>query len=88
MKILERGGHLQRAGRGEGRWAFELTAGVAGAPPKGARDRTPAEGTGLGLANVCQRLSARFGETADCHFGPTGDGGYRVLMHLPANRDG
>ena len=61
---------------------------TCGAPPKGARDRSPPEGTGVGLANVCQRLIARFGDAADCHFGPTPDGGYRVSMHVPANRDG
>ena len=36
------------------------------------RRRLPAathEGTGLGLANVCQRLDARFGSRASCRFG-------------------
>jgi hypothetical protein len=41
------------------------------------------EGTGLGLTNVCQRLSARFGSEADCRFGPTPGGGYKVTLTMP-----
>ncbi len=40
------------------------------------------EGTGLGLANVCQRLEAHYGERADCRFGPS-PGGYKVSIALP-----
>ena len=40
------------------------------------------EGTGLGLANVCQRLEAHYGERADCRFGPI-PGGYQVSIALP-----
>ena len=43
-------------------------------------------GTGVGLNNVCQRLSTRFGDAAECEFGPTADGGYRVAMTLPLDR--
>ncbi|QIL02880.1 sensor histidine kinase [Sphingomonas sinipercae] len=46
------------------------------------------EGTGLGLANVCQRLHARFGSRAQCNFGPTNDGGYRVALTLPVDNRG
>ena len=44
------------------------------------------DGTGVGLANVCARLQARFGPSAKCDFGPTPDGGYRVTMTLPLDR--
>ncbi|MCY7340205.1 MAG: histidine kinase [Sphingomonas bacterium] len=44
------------------------------------------EGTGLGLANVCQRLEAHFGERADCRFGPIA-GGYQVSIALPIDND-
>jgi LytS/YehU family sensor histidine kinase len=41
------------------------------------------EGTGLGLANVCQRLEARWGTRASCRFGPMHDGGYKVSLTMP-----
>ena len=40
------------------------------------------EGTGLGLANVCDRLEAHYGKRADCRFGPI-PGGYQVSIALP-----
>jgi LytS/YehU family sensor histidine kinase len=43
-------------------------------------------GTGVGLSNVCERLRARFGNAAHCVFGPTDEGGYRVVMTLPLDR--
>ena len=44
----------------------------------------PAEhGTGVGLANVCARLRARFGDSASCTFGPLDKGGFEVRMTLP-----
>ena len=49
------------------------------------RDDTP-EGTGVGLGNVCERLRARFGNAAQCEFGPLDGGGYRVVMTLPLDR--
>ena len=41
------------------------------------------EGTGVGLANVCQRLDARFGNRASCRFGPMTGGGFKVSMTMP-----
>lgn len=52
----------------------------------GGKDELPAathEGTGLGLDNVCQRLEARFGNRANCRFGPLAAGGYKVSLTLP-----
>jgi hypothetical protein len=52
----------------------------------GGKDELPAathEGTGLGLANVCQRLEARFGGRATCRFGPMTAGGYKVSLTMP-----
>jgi two-component sensor histidine kinase len=58
-------------------------SGKAEAPRE--RDDTP-EGTGVGLGNVCERLRARFGNAANCEFGPIDGGGYRVVMTLPLDR--
>jgi hypothetical protein len=41
------------------------------------------EGTGLGLANVCQRLEARWGTRANCRYGPMSGGGYKVSLAMP-----
>jgi sensor histidine kinase YesM len=52
----------------------------------GGQDELPAathEGTGLGLANVRQRLDARFGSRASCRFGPMAAGGYKVSITMP-----
>lgn len=52
----------------------------------GGQDQLPAathEGTGLGLANVCQRLEARWGNRATCRFGPMTAGGYKVSLTMP-----
>jgi two-component system, LytTR family, sensor kinase len=52
----------------------------------GGKDELPAathEGTGLGLANVCQRLEARWGSRASCRYGPMTGGGYKVSLTLP-----
>jgi hypothetical protein len=46
------------------------------------------EGTGLGLANVSERLETRFGRKADCSYGPVPDGGYKVTLTMPMQRDG
>jgi hypothetical protein len=52
----------------------------------GGKDELPAathEGTGLGLANVCQRLEARFGSHASCRYGPMAKGGFKVSLTMP-----
>jgi len=45
-------------------------------------DEAPA-GTGVGLANVCDRLAARFGTAATCDHGPSPAGGYLVTITMP-----
>jgi signal transduction histidine kinase len=42
-----------------------------------------ARGTGIGLANVRDRLVARFGDTASVASGPAQDGGWRTVIRLP-----
>jgi hypothetical protein len=57
----------------------------------GGKDVLPAathEGTGLGLANVCQRLEARFGSRASCRFGPMAKGGFKVSLTVPVETNG
>jgi two-component system, LytTR family, sensor kinase len=46
------------------------------------------EGTGLGLANVCQRLDARFGSRATCRFGTMTGGGFKVALTMPVEKNG
>lgn len=41
------------------------------------------EGMGVGLANVCDRLAARFGGAAACESGPLPGGGWRVTLTMP-----
>jgi LytS/YehU family sensor histidine kinase len=57
----------------------------------GKKNELPAathEGTGLGLANVIQRLETRFGSKAECRFGPMPSGGYKVTLTMPVQMDG
>jgi two-component system LytT family sensor kinase len=57
----------------------------------GGKDELPAathEGTGLGLANVCQRLEARWGNRASCRYGPMSGGGYKVSLTMPVETNG
>jgi hypothetical protein len=63
-----------------------MTVDIINRPLDSAKRELPAathEGTGLGLSNVCQRLSARFGSEADCRFGATPGGGYKVTLTMP-----
>jgi two-component system, LytTR family, sensor kinase len=46
------------------------------------------EGTGLGLANVSQRLEARFGSRGTCRFGAMTGGGYKVSLTMPVEFNG
>jgi two-component system, LytTR family, sensor kinase len=45
-------------------------------------------GTGVGLRNVCERLTARYGSRAGCLHGADPDGGYTVHIFLPVTRNG
>ena len=76
--------NIRAAEAGPGRFTIEVAN--SGATQSGKNRNGKPEGTGVGLANVCQRLEARFGRAAKCEFGPTTDGGYRVLMTLPLDR--
>jgi two-component system, LytTR family, sensor kinase len=54
----------------------------------GGKDELPVathEGTGLGLANVSQRLDARWGNRASCRYGPMAGGGYSVVLTMPVD---
>lgn len=44
-------------------------------------------GTGVGLRNVCDRLTTRYGALAGCLNGPDPDGGYTVHIYLPVFRN-
>ncbi|HYN45453.1 MAG TPA: histidine kinase [Allosphingosinicella sp.] len=55
--------------------------------PEGA-DGAEGGGTGVGLKNVCDRLTARYGSRAGCLFGPDPEGGYTVHIYMPVVRDG
>ncbi len=61
-----------------------INSGKVDAKPK--KDGLEDHGTGVGLANVCQRLDARFGGAATCDFGPRADGGYEVHLTMPLDR--
>ncbi|HZU51994.1 MAG TPA: ATP-binding protein, partial [Sphingomicrobium sp.] len=57
-------------------------------PKHGGKEDLPApthEGTGLGLANVCQRLEARWGSHASCRYGPMSGGGFKVSLTMPVD---
>ena len=45
-------------------------------------------GTGVGLKNVCDRLTARYGARAGCIHGADPDGGFTVHIYLPVIRNG
>ncbi|WP_294173186.1 histidine kinase [uncultured Sphingomonas sp.] len=71
-----------------GRLQLEVTN-FGGTALKSPRQRHQPASTGVGLANVCQRLDARFGRDASCSFGALPDGGYQVVMTLPlTDKDG
>ena len=57
----------------------------------GGKEDLPAathEGTGLGLANVCQRLEARWSNRASCRYGPMNGGGFKVSLTMPVETNG
>jgi hypothetical protein len=45
-------------------------------------------GTGVGLANVCERLATRFGRAAECEAAALPNGGWRVTLAMPLETDG
>jgi signal transduction histidine kinase len=51
-------------------------------------DPFAASGTGVGLANVRERLAARHGAAASCVHGPLSSGGYSVVLTMPLVRNG
>ena len=69
-----------------GRMQIDVTNRLAEAGPTKPAAAPTHEGTGLGLANVCQRLEAHFGDAADCRFGPI-PGGYQVSIAIPLDND-
>jgi two-component system LytT family sensor kinase len=72
---------------GEGRMAITVSNQLM----NGKKNELPAathEGTGLGLANVIERLETRFGSKASCRFGPMLGGGFKVTLTMPVQRDG
>ncbi len=69
-----------------GRMQVDITNRLANAGPSTPPAPPTHEGTGLGLANVSQRLEAHFGDRADCRFGPI-PGGYKVSLAFPMEQD-
>ena len=67
---------------GDGRMVLEISNRLKN-PGKEELPAATHEGTGLGLANVCQRLEARWGHRASCRFGPMTGGGYKVALTMP-----
>ena len=75
---------LAIAARIEGR---RLEIGVSNSAGGGAAASDHADdGTGVGLANVCERLATRFGGDTRCDFGEAPGGGYRVTLSMPLVR--
>jgi len=70
---------------GPGRFTIEVSNSGGGRPAQ-TKNANGVESTGVGIANVCQRLTARFGSLANCEYGATPEGGYRVLLTLPLDR--
>jgi two-component system, LytTR family, sensor kinase len=73
---------IHAKGLPDGRMEISVTNQLA----NGKKNLIPAathEGTGVGLANVCERLETRFGSKGSCRFGPTANGGYKVTLTLP-----
>jgi LytS/YehU family sensor histidine kinase len=70
-----------------GRMQLDVTNRLASVAGSDIEAPAPAHaGTGLGLANVRERLEAHYGGRADCRFGPIA-GGYRVSLAIPLDDD-
>jgi two-component system LytT family sensor kinase len=52
-------------------------------PEAGQPPLEKAQGHGVGLRNVCDRLAARFGAQASCNYGARPEGGFRVALSMP-----
>jgi LytS/YehU family sensor histidine kinase len=52
-----------------------------------ATDHLDEAGTGVGLRNVCDRLTARYGSRAGCLHGADPDGGFTVHIFMPVVRE-
>ena len=68
-----------------------MTLEISNRLKNGGKDELPAathEGTGLGLANVVQRLETRWGSRASCLYGPMTGGGFKVVLTMPVDTDG
>ncbi len=65
-----------------GRLVIEVSDDGPGAPHGGKA------GFGIGLANVRDRLEARYGDAASLVAGPADGGGWRAVLRLPLERDG
>jgi LytS/YehU family sensor histidine kinase len=76
---------LRITAREAGPGRFTIQVYNSGAPSPTRRGEAP-DGVGVGLTNVCQRLTARFGPAAQCEFGAVAEGGYRVTLTLPLDR--
>jgi len=68
-----------------GRMQLDVTNRALGGRSKKAGAPTH-QGTGLGLANVSERLRAHFGDRADVRFGPI-PGGYEASLAMPVDDD-
>ena len=71
-------------------WAEDgmLALSVTDDAPAPDHPRPNAAGTGIGLRNVADRLSARFGAGARCRSGPRMPGGFAVTILMPLVRGG
>ena len=56
--------------------------------PKPARKKARNGGFGIGLANVRDRLAARFGDAASVSSGPREGGGFETQLRIPLVRHG
>jgi two-component system, LytTR family, sensor kinase len=65
-----------------GRLVIEVSDNGPGAAQNGRA------GFGIGLANVRDRLAARYGDAATLVAGPVDGGGWRAVLRLPLERDG
>ena len=64
----------------------ELILAVENSTNGAACEAGPAEGNGVGLRNVRDRLAARFGEAASCYCLSPAPGRYRVELAMPLIR--